>query len=220
VQAYQVNGTIAKHGYTVDWGFFNGVCQGSDAKPLEHDTTLTNALIVILRDKEAPLHDKRAADLRAGTVEPKFTREIAACHFPRRFQDHDNNRNFHRINIECARHELSDYDAQQQITREIYRAESNARNARSHASMLEKLIVERHGKPLVPVVDVRKDALCVGAKVTRNGKVCEIVEFTFKDQRSYTRATRSVRHAILKRLTDGFTFSVPTSTIRQTAILS
>lgn len=28
-------GTLAKHGYTVDWGFFNGVCTGSHHLPFE-----------------------------------------------------------------------------------------------------------------------------------------------------------------------------------------
>tara|TARA_Y100000385_G_scaffold256200_1_gene282458 strand:+ start:684 stop:1295 length:612 start_codon:yes stop_codon:yes gene_type:complete len=30
-------GEIAKHGYTVDYGFFNGVCQGSNILPLQKD---------------------------------------------------------------------------------------------------------------------------------------------------------------------------------------
>lgn len=29
------NGVLSKHGYTVDFGYFNGVCRGSDYKPFE-----------------------------------------------------------------------------------------------------------------------------------------------------------------------------------------
>jgi hypothetical protein len=33
-------GRMAKHGYTVSWGFFAGICQGSDALPFEQDCSL------------------------------------------------------------------------------------------------------------------------------------------------------------------------------------
>jgi hypothetical protein len=44
-------GPLAKHGYTVDWGFFNGTCQGSDARPLEIDTALNITIISQRREK-------------------------------------------------------------------------------------------------------------------------------------------------------------------------
>ena len=34
------NGTLAKHGYTVQWGFFEGTCWGADSLPLEVDNSL------------------------------------------------------------------------------------------------------------------------------------------------------------------------------------
>jgi hypothetical protein len=42
VQALRDGSTIAKHGYTVDWGWFNGTCEGSDNAPVEHDLALLN----------------------------------------------------------------------------------------------------------------------------------------------------------------------------------
>lgn len=35
-------GLMAKHGYTVDWGFFNGTCGGSDRMPLQQDRSETD----------------------------------------------------------------------------------------------------------------------------------------------------------------------------------
>jgi hypothetical protein len=35
-----VTGTLAKHGYTVRWGFFSGVCRGSDHQPFEKSSDL------------------------------------------------------------------------------------------------------------------------------------------------------------------------------------
>ena len=40
-----VKNTLAKHGYTVDWGFFNGECYGSHKKPLQLDRTLADETI-------------------------------------------------------------------------------------------------------------------------------------------------------------------------------
>lgn len=48
---------VAKHGYTVDWGMFNGVCAGSDAQPLERERTklddMCRALLVYSIDMDA-----------------------------------------------------------------------------------------------------------------------------------------------------------------------
>ncbi len=40
------NGKLALHGYTVEYGWFNGVCKGSKALPIEQDTTITKAQIL------------------------------------------------------------------------------------------------------------------------------------------------------------------------------
>lgn len=51
IQAVDVDhNSIAKHGYTVDFGFFNGVCDGSDYTPLEVDKSITEQTILDLTD--------------------------------------------------------------------------------------------------------------------------------------------------------------------------
>ena len=226
LQAHQnTNGLVAKHGYTVDWGFFNGVCMGADAQPLELDRSMTDQIIKTLRTVEAPKHDKHAAALQAGTVEPQWKREVIACHYPRR--DGRNTFNFNRIDIECTRAELSDYDAGQQLAHAIYVAKGKAEQARSHADMLVKMIATRHGQPLVAVNrDARKNALAVGARVMIGGKkgnACEIVEFKHIQTRGFSgwsnRCNYPRLHAVVKRLDNGHKFAVLASTIRQSAIL-
>lgn len=48
IQAITPRG-VAKHGYTTDYGFFNGTCSGSDRLPLEIDCSLNNATVSSLR---------------------------------------------------------------------------------------------------------------------------------------------------------------------------
>ena len=57
-QAVHINtGNIAKHGYTTDYGFFNGTCGGSDELPLELDTAVNirtvAAMIKFAAEQEA-----------------------------------------------------------------------------------------------------------------------------------------------------------------------
>ena len=47
-QAYR--GTIAKHGYTVDYGYFSGTCGGSDRQPLELETSYNVETVAAIRD--------------------------------------------------------------------------------------------------------------------------------------------------------------------------
>ena len=39
------NGVLSQHGYTVDWGFFNGVCQGAKHLPYEQSCDLVKESI-------------------------------------------------------------------------------------------------------------------------------------------------------------------------------
>jgi len=59
-------GTVAKHGYTVDWGFFNGVCAGSDALPLQLDTTLAERYVTKHIECAVEL-EQTAAAVESGT---------------------------------------------------------------------------------------------------------------------------------------------------------
>jgi hypothetical protein len=59
-------GTVAKHGYTVRWGFFEGVCTGSKDEPLQVSCELVKKSIVWAQDKKA-LVLKQIEALKADT---------------------------------------------------------------------------------------------------------------------------------------------------------
>lgn len=44
-----LRGTIAKHGYTVDYGYFSGTCGGSDRQPLELETGYNISTVAAIR---------------------------------------------------------------------------------------------------------------------------------------------------------------------------
>lgn len=39
------NGVLSKHGYTVDWGYFNGTCSGAGSLPFEKSKDLVDSFI-------------------------------------------------------------------------------------------------------------------------------------------------------------------------------
>lgn len=45
------SGVLSKHGYTVDWGFFNGVCQGAGHAPFEKSTDAIEGVIESVKER-------------------------------------------------------------------------------------------------------------------------------------------------------------------------
>ena len=47
------NGRLSKHGYTVQWGFFQGVCHGANGLPFEQSTDLIEEMIAMCEQQIA-----------------------------------------------------------------------------------------------------------------------------------------------------------------------
>jgi hypothetical protein len=199
---------LAKHGYTVDWGHFNGVCAGADVKPLELDKSLTEHIINDLLTNVAPRAEKRAADLTSGAVAPQWFKIVRS--------------DMGQVTeVNCERAELTDAQAARILRSAISHAENRARGARSHASMLEKLIESRHGQPLMPIVIKRE--LAVGDFVNRGTAkkpdFREVVEIKYAVAHGcgpYLNG-QHIKHAFLKS-PSGQVYAVPTRSIRQSSI--
>jgi len=62
-QAVTARGTLAKHGYTVDYGYFSGTCSGSGKKPLEQETAHNIDVVASIRDWADKQDEKAARDI-------------------------------------------------------------------------------------------------------------------------------------------------------------
>lgn len=58
---------MAKHGYTVEQGWFRGVCQGHSFAPMQHERTMTDRVVASVREEVAGLL-RQADKLEAGTA--------------------------------------------------------------------------------------------------------------------------------------------------------
>lgn len=64
------NGRLSKHGYTKEWGFFDGICLGAGHLPFEQDISLIQSFIAGARDQVDALKSVQH-DLRQPATEPK-----------------------------------------------------------------------------------------------------------------------------------------------------
>jgi hypothetical protein len=138
------DGLLAKHGYRVaGFGYFNGVCFGSNHKPLEQERKLTDEIIADLR-AQAQHNEVRAIALGAGSLKPlRATKRwdhggivYATLHGESG-----------PIMVEWS--EASAFERKLQVESDIQSAESFARFARAHAASLTELADKVHGQPLI-----------------------------------------------------------------------
>lgn len=73
-------GVLSKHGYSVKWGFFSGVCFGAGHQPFEKSKDLVDEAIARAKAKEVEL-TARIAQLQQPATEPQAT-----CHVYRSYE--------------------------------------------------------------------------------------------------------------------------------------
>lgn len=137
VQAH--NGSMAKHGYTVDWGFFNGVCRGSDRPALELDKSIAEQTILDCNAEAARLEALTLDDIKLVPIRVRVqagvsrTEMVTAEEF-----DSKKDRFERRTFTEVAESQLK-YAIPQQV-----------KGLRQHVEHMISLIASRHGQPLAP----------------------------------------------------------------------
>lgn len=132
-------GMIAKHGYTTDYGFFNGVCGGSDHLPLELDTAVNVGTVAALRkfadEQEAKAEgDILAVQMQIGSKVVRGRREGVFAMLDR------------AEFVASDRFYYTTFDAQVDLVR--MRLRRTAEIVRADAQMLDDLRDKVHGQPL------------------------------------------------------------------------
>ena len=144
-------GMMAKHGYTVEHGFFEGECPGSHNLPLESDRTMTDNIIGDLT-RQADRIQRLIDDViivvpYAYTERGTKTRKVV---------------NITSDNIESVYADLGKFytsmswdDAVEQYR---WRLKKQVMFLRGHCDMMAELIEKRHGADLYPVERVERQS--------------------------------------------------------------
>ena len=172
------NNLLAKHGYTVDFGYFDGICKGSDRKPLEVDKSFSEATIVRIFE----WIDGQKVLLQEA-IEGKKT----FSHYSLRLTKHDfdivpyNDSHSNIFSKAYKAYKVFDYtednlkkhceesnesrpwrtesfdEVFEKLQKNyIQNIESGIANAIKHINSLKQLIEEVHGKDLINVADTEK----------------------------------------------------------------
>lgn len=160
------NGLMAKHGYTVDYGFFEGVCQGSDNLPLEVEKDLAEDTIVVMKDwcanKTLLINDLEAnkatiphyyvkKDKEGNVTDINMTKYDysyqLAIYDSVTFSNHVKSYNEHGSYWNATQDAESIYKGLHRSC--IIWTKRDVANANAHIVQLQKMIEEIHGKPLI-----------------------------------------------------------------------
>jgi hypothetical protein len=135
-----VDGTLAKHGYTVEGGYFSGTCHGSHSKPLQVERTLTDSTVKGLR-KAAVRADAMIVELQAGRAHPD-----TVAHYLDEYRTVRDNR-FQAVQIDWA--DANEISRIKGVAARIANLEGQARFFRSHAQDMLALAAKLHGTKLI-----------------------------------------------------------------------
>lgn len=140
-QAIHVHtGLIAKHGYTTDYGFFNGTCGGSDKQPLELDTALNVSTV----DALCAFADKQEA-LAAGEI-THVAVSVRTDRFDARGRRVVEQKQVDRAEFEASQPRWESFDRAVEAKRRALRRHADL--ARIQAHDLVELRNKVHGQPL------------------------------------------------------------------------
>ena len=211
------DGKLAKHGYTVPAGFFQGVCIGSGRRPLELERGFADDVAADLRVQAAAL-TKHADDLLDGRVTPRQASAGFQCQTRPENRDRYGRGKWQTVMMPFADAEHA--EQQRAIADAVQETQSRA----SEATHIAEAIVRRAdlitGKQeLQPRVDDQRVELAAGMRVKVWGEVRTI-------KRIESRATRGtwkrpsgdyIPHAVFE--SNGREYFQPVRLIRQSAIV-
>lgn len=161
-QAVLKSGRMSKHGYTVDHGWFNGVCSGEYHVPVQVSRVETDKMCADIRSQVAAIRFKADA-MEAGKIDPESV-------FDTKYVD--------RKSVQVARpfSEASEWEQDAQRKREVFTMRRRAEMGEQHAEMMTGIADKYHGQP-VRVVEQAAPAARIekgDRKVNEKGSVMTV----------------------------------------------
>lgn len=161
-----VGGLMSKHGYTVDHGWFNGVCSGNRYQPMQVSRLHADSIISDIR-LEIPKLLAKADQLEVGTLSPEFVSKYV-------FNAETRKREAKLIPFA----EATSWDQDNARHQAVYALRSRARSGEQFANQLETLANKVHGTALLEVAKKEVVAIQIGEKKT--SKETNLVYTCFK----------------------------------------
>jgi hypothetical protein len=129
-QAVLASGRMSKHGYTVDNGWFNGVCSGERFEPMQVQREVTDQLVVQVR-REVKELEAAADDCATGRRVPKTV-----------------TRGWGKNEQQVPFADAHPWEQSQAVHKAEWANRNRARAGQQFADFMEKVVNEVHGQPL------------------------------------------------------------------------
>lgn len=160
-----VKGRIAKHGYVVENGWFQGVCSGHNYQPMQLDVTATNVIIAQVNADIVKLQET----LVSYTNGVKTPSSVTRRKYDATIRDY--------ISVTTNWADLSAYDQDHELKAAIYYLQNRINSGNSFISTMNRLINDYHGQPLREVVKGEGPTkIALGESRKRRGVVMTVVE--------------------------------------------
>lgn len=170
IQAVVVRGgLIAKHGYTVDGGYFSGTCQGSGELPLEISRAYTDTFAASC-ERSAEQHDDVAGRLAAGAIVPP------RCSYGSKWDGTARGGRGSFVEQWKSWEESDERHRAGEVKRQMAQHAQHADFLRAHARRLRELADRVYGQELLPAEHRRE--LRIGDAVRAYGSLHTIKSFT------------------------------------------
>lgn len=147
-----VNGFMSKHGYTVQNGWFQGVCSGNQYQPMQFSRIETDRIVSDIR-AEIPKLLAKAEQFESGAITPEFYIE-SKYNFELKKS----------IQIKIPFADASEYDQKCEIKKIVWSLKSKASAGKDFADQLEIIANKVYNTPLLEVAKKEVEQIHIGDK--------------------------------------------------------
>jgi len=149
-----VNHGMSKHGYTVNNGWFNGICSGENELPMQKDKTVTIQICDNILDGILEL-ENLVISLKSGKIKPQFA-PIAT---------------FYKAEL-VPFNDAPKYMQEREVEKHIWNAEARIKAGEGHIQYLKALSAKVYGQELIKEEKpVKAPAIQIGEKRINENKL-------------------------------------------------
>jgi hypothetical protein len=174
-----VGGLMSKHGYTVENGWFSGVCEGRNFRPMQVSRVETDNIVASIRI-QIPKLLALADQYESGALVPEFVMKKVLD---------TNLRKWVEVKLPFA--EAHIVDQKSTVSQIVWGYKNRASAGKSFAEDLESIANKVHGTPLIEAVKKEVEPIRVGNKKTNLELGIVYTCFKIDGARVYWSATRA-----------------------------
>lgn len=174
-----VSGLMSKHGYTVQNGWFSGVCSGNHYQPMQFSRVETDRMVADIR-AEIPKLLALADQYESGALVPEFVTKSVLNADLRKWVD-----------VKIAFVEATLLEQSRAVSQIVWGYKNRANAGKSFADQMESIANKVHGTPLIEVAKKEVEPIRVGDKKTNLESGAIYSCFKIDGVRVYWSATRA-----------------------------